>query len=79
MRGPVVGAFVPKRRRHRHLRHHRGAAAPDKALVGEQHMPRPGPRRGDRGVHASAAGADDQYIALEMGRGSVDHAPGFTP
>ena len=79
MRGPVVGAFLAQRRRHRHLRHHRGAAAADEALVGEQHLPGPGPRGGDRGIHAGAAGPDDQHIALEVGHAGVGHAGGFTP
>jgi len=74
MHRPVVGAFLAERRRHRHLRHHRGAAAPDQALVCEQYLPGAGPRRADCGVHPGAAGAGDQHIALEVG-----HAPGFTP
>jgi hypothetical protein len=54
-----------RRRRYRHLRHHRGAAAPDQTLVGSN-TTRPCPRRGERGIHAGAAGTDDQDVGLEM-------------
>ena len=60
-------------RRHGHLRHHRGAAAADQALVQQQHVSAgPGGRNG--GVHARSAGADDQHIGFEM-----DHEREYRP
>ena len=67
MRLPIVRAFFAERRRNRHLRHDRRAAAADEALVGQQHMTGAGARRRDRGIHAGATGADDQYIGSEIG------------
>jgi hypothetical protein len=67
MRVPIIGAFLTERRRHGHLRHHGGAPTPDKALVYQQHTIGAGARRSDGGVHAGAAGADDQEVGFEMG------------
>jgi len=64
---PIVGAFFTERRRDRHLRHDRRTAATDQALVHEQHTLGSGARRRDRGVHAGAAGPDDQDIGCESG------------
>ena len=74
MRCPVVGTFLSESRGDRHLRHDRGAAAADEALVGEEHPLGPGARRRERGVHSSAAGADNQDLGLDMGHPS-DFAP----
>src|SRR5438270_4657037 len=74
MRGPLVGAFLAERRGDRHLRHDRGAAAADEALVDQQDPLGPGARRRKRGVHAGAAGADNQDVRLD-----VSHLSGFTP
>ena len=61
---PVVGRFLAERGRHRHLRHHGGAAASDQAAIGEQDV-RAAARRFDRGVHAGGAGADHQHVGLD--------------
>ena len=56
----------PKRDGDGHLRHDRRAAAADLALVDEKHRGAIA-RRGDRRIHAGAAGADYQYICRELG------------
>ena len=71
---PVVGAFLAERRRHRHLRHDRRAAAANKALVDQQHPLGPAARGGDRGVHAGAAGPDNQDICRD-----IAHAADLVP
>ncbi len=63
---PVIGEFLGECGRHRHLRHDRGTAAADEVLVDQQHLLRPGPRSGDRGIHSGAAGSDDQHIGFQM-------------
>ena len=62
---PVVGRLLAERDRHRHLRHHGGAAAPDQAAVGHEHRGA-GARRLDRRIHAGAARSDDQDVGLDM-------------
>ena len=72
--GPVIRRFLAERDRDRHLRHHRRAAAPDQAAVGEQHG-RPGARRLDRRIHAGAACSDDEHVGLDVH--GLDHAGAF--
>ena len=61
---PRVRRFLAERARHRHLRHHGGAAAADQAAIGQQHM-RAVARRLDRRIHARGAGADDQHVGVD--------------
>src|SRR5947207_12133008 len=74
MRLPIIWTFFAERRRYRHLRHDRRAAAADQALIGQQDMPGPGARRRDRRVHAGASGPDNQHIGGESG-----HAEDLVP
>ena len=74
MRLPIIWTFFAERRRYRHLRHDRRAAAADQALIGQQDMPGPGARRRDRRVHAGASGPDNQHIG-----GEIDHAEDLVP
>ena len=63
MMRPVIGRLGAERNRDRHLRHHGGAAAPDQAAVGEQHVAA-GARGLDRGIQAGGAGADHQDVGF---------------
>ncbi len=60
-----VRHLVAEPDRHRHLRHHRGAAAPDQRPV-EQRDPRAGVVRRDRRRHAGRARADDGDVGFEV-------------
>ena len=74
MVGPVVGRLLAERDRDGHLRHHRRAAAPDQAAVGEQHA-RTGARCFDRRIHAGAARSDDEHVGLDVH--GLDHDRAF--
>lgn len=67
---PVIRLLLSKRDSNRHLCHHCGTAATNKAFV-EKENGGALPRRCDRGVHPGAACSDDQNIC-----GQVQHNVG---
>ena len=66
MAGPVIRRLFAHRHRDGHLRHDRRAAAPDQALVQQQH-PCAAARRGYGGIHAGPARPDHQHVGFHMG------------
>src|SRR5258708_25055590 len=64
---PMTRRLLAERRRHRHLRHDRGAATHDKAAVWQNDRSA-GPRGFKSRVHAGAAGTDHEDIGLDMRR-----------
>ena len=62
---PGVRLLLGKRGGDGHLGHDRRPSAPDHVLVGEDDIDA-GARRGDGGVHAGAAGADDEDVGGEV-------------
>jgi hypothetical protein len=62
---PMIRRLLAQRCGDRHLRHDRGAAAPNQAAVRQNHR-RTGPRGFKSRVHAGAAGTDHQDVGLDM-------------